>query len=133
MSLSEIRNLDYAILLCENVAKMRDFYRDILGFTVDEIDDSEQRPEETWVQFRIGSTLFGLRPRGRGYDGSHVGDGASVQLSFRVTPGGVISAHQELLEKSVAILEPPTDQAFGHRTLYFKDPEDNVIEIYADI
>jgi catechol 2,3-dioxygenase-like lactoylglutathione lyase family enzyme len=28
---------------------------------------------------------------------------------------------------------PPTDQPWGHRTLFFRDPDGNVLEIYADI
>ncbi len=126
MSLKNIRNLDYVILLCNDVATMRDFYRDVLDFEIDE-------DGEDWVKFRVGSGHLTLRPRGRWYDGSVAGDGASVQLSFRVAPEGVNTAHQELLGKSVEILEPPTDQSFGHRTLYFKDPEGNILEIYAEL
>jgi len=126
MSLKNIRNLDYVIMLCNDVATMRDFYRDVLGFEIDE-------DGEDWVKFRIGSGHLTLRPRGRWYDGSVAGDGASVQLSFRVAPEGVNTAHQELLGKSAEILEPPTDQSFGHRTLYFKDPEGNILEIYAEL
>jgi catechol-2,3-dioxygenase len=33
----------------------------------------------------------------------------------------------------VKILEPPQDKDYGHRTLFFKDPEGNILEIYADI
>ena len=126
MSLKDIRNLDYTILLCEDVAKMRDFYRNVLGFKIDEY-------REDWVKFQVGSGYLTLRPRGRWYDGAVSGDGAKVQLSFRVSPEGVNTAHQELLENSVEVLEPPTDQSFGHRTLYFKDPEGNILEIYAEL
>ncbi len=126
MSLKDIRNLDYTILLCGDVAKMRDFYRDVLGFKIDEYRDD-------WVKFQVGSGYLILRPRGRWYDGAVSDDGAKVQLSFRVSPEGVNTAHQELLENSVEVLEPPTDQSFGHRTLYFKDPEGNILEIYAEL
>lgn len=127
MSLKNIRNLDYIILLCNNMTAMCEFYRDVLGFKMD-----EDETKENWVQFRIGSGLLGLRPRERWYDGSK-GDGASVQLSFRVAPEAVSTAYQMLLEKSAEILEPPTDQSFGQRTFYFKDPENNILEIYAEI
>ena len=30
-------------------------------------------------------------------------------------------------------LSPPTDRPFGHRTLFFRDPDGNVIEIFAEI
>jgi catechol 2,3-dioxygenase-like lactoylglutathione lyase family enzyme len=30
-------------------------------------------------------------------------------------------------------LAGPTDQPFGHRTLFVRDPDGNVLEIYAEI
>ena len=39
----------------------------------------------------------------------------------------------ELLRKGVALMSPPTDQAFGHRTLFFRDPDGNLLEMFADI
>ena len=128
MTLKNIRNLDYVILLCNDISVMGNFYSDVLGFEID-----EDECEHNWVQFRIGSGLLCLRPHGRWYDGAAVGDGASVQLSFRLSPEGVNTAYKELCEASVDILEPPADQEFGHRTLYFKDPEGNILEIYAEL
>ena len=128
MSLKNIRNLDYVIVLCKDMTVMCNFYRDVLGFNPD-----KDEYEADWVQFRVGSGLLCLRPHGRWYDGTVSGNGASVQLSFRLSPQGVNTAFQELTQQSVEILEPPTDQSFGHRTLYFKDPEGNILEIYAEI
>jgi catechol-2,3-dioxygenase len=31
------------------------------------------------------------------------------------------------------IIEEPQDQEYGYRTLFFQNPEGNVLEIYADI
>ena len=39
----------------------------------------------------------------------------------------------QLQARGVEILEPPASQSWGHRTLFFRDPENNVLEIYADI
>jgi len=33
----------------------------------------------------------------------------------------------------VDLLEPPTNQPFGHRTLFFRDPDGNLLEVYAEI
>jgi lactoylglutathione lyase len=56
-----------------------------------------------------------------------------VQLAFRVAPPEVERWYAELLEKKVEILELPRDRDYGHRTLFFKDPDGNILEIYADI
>lgn len=124
--LENIRNLDYVILLCEDVSQMKIFYHETLGFPI-------YRDWEDWIELRVGAVLLTLRERGRPYDGSKLPNSASVQLAFRVTPREVDDCYAELLEKKVEIIEPPRDQEYGHRTLFFKDPEENILEIYADI
>lgn len=124
--LRAIRNIDYVILLCQDVQRMRTFYKDIMQFQIEE-------DEKQWVKFRVGDGFLTLRPRGRPYDGDKKDESASVQLAFRVAPANVVKCHAELLELGVKILQPPQDQDFGHRTLYFQDPERNVLEIYAEL
>ena len=124
--LKNIRNLDYVVLLCDNTERMRTFYHEILGFPI-------ERDWEDWIELRVGSVLLTLRPRGRPYDGGKLPSSASVQLAFRVAPEQVEACYQELLQKRVEIIEPARDQEYGHRTLFFKDPEGNILEIYADI
>lgn len=77
-----------------------------------------------------------LRPRGQGPacdDGPLPVGSAAVQLAFRVPPPAVDACHAELVAKGVTIVRGPTDLPKSrHRTLFFRDPEDNVIEIYAE-
>ena len=56
-----------------------------------------------------------------------------MQLAFRVAPDEVASCAAVLKERNVNIIAGPTDQPFGHRTLFFRDPDGNVLEIYAEI
>jgi len=43
------------------------------------------------------------------------------------------ACHAELVVKGVPIIRMPTDlPEWRHRTLFFRDPEDNVVEIYAE-
>ena len=113
------------ILLCEDWVKMRAFYHDTLAFPV-------YREWDGWCELRIGSVLLTLRHRGREYDGA-AADGAGVQLAFRVAPDEVEPCWRQLVASGVDILEPPDDHGSGHRTLFFRDPEQNILEIYADI
>lgn len=125
--LGAIRHLDYVVLICRDLAVMRRFYTDVLGFEVHE------EVADRWIGLRIGSSLLALRGRAR-HDGSPTGTGgASVQLAFRVPPGDVEAAAAQLAAHGVQLLEPVRDQPFGHRTLFFADPEHNVIEIYAEL
>jgi glyoxylase I family protein len=127
--LGQIRNFDYAILLCNKIEDTRAFYRDVMKFPI-EID------RERWVSFRVGSTLLTLRPRGPWIvcdDGQSTPGSAAIQLAFRVPPPAVDAWHAELLARGVPVLRGPTDLPdWRHRTLFFRDPEDNIIEIYAE-
>ena len=130
MSLEEIQNFDYAVLLCKNLEATRSFYKDVMGFAL-------AHESETWISFRVGATLLTLRLRGRspagGEDGPATPGSAAVQLAFRVPPPAVDRCHAELVAHGVPIVRPPTDlPAWRHRTLFFRDPEDNLIEIYAE-
>ena len=124
--LTNIRNLDYVVLLCNDMARMKAFYHGTLGFPI-------HRDWEDWIELRVGAILLTLRRRGRPYDGEKYPNSAGVQLAFRVAPSEVDGCYAELLDKQVEIIEAPRDQDYGHRTLFFKDPEGNILEIYADI
>ncbi|MDF2370607.1 MAG: VOC family protein [Rhizobiaceae bacterium] len=129
MGLDDIYNLDYAVLLCTRMEETKVFYRDVMRFPI-------ETNRENWVSFRIGATLLTLRPRGPWSvcdDGKAVPGSASVQLAFRVPPPAVDACHAELVAAGVPILREPTDLPdWRHRTLFFRDPEDNIIEIYAE-
>jgi catechol 2,3-dioxygenase-like lactoylglutathione lyase family enzyme len=129
MSLEAIRNADYVVLLCSNLKETRAFYQGVMGFPIDHDSDN-------WVSFRVGAMLLALRPRGQlfGWEDGPVASGtAAVQLAFRVPPAALDACHTELAAKGVAILRAPTDlPAWRHRTLFFRDPEGNLIEIYAE-
>jgi lactoylglutathione lyase len=127
MSVKDIHNLDYTILLCSKLQETRAFYADVMGFPI-------ELEQENWISFRVGASLLTLRPRGRGLnDGELAAGSAAVQLAFRVPPPSVDVCHAELVAKGVPIVRPPTDLPdWRHRTLFFRDPEGNLIEIYAE-
>ena len=123
-----IRSMDYVIVLCDDLDKMRRFYTDLFGFHI----ENEEPGKSVW--FRVGTLFLGLRLRGRPYDGPKIlEDSAAIQLSFRVPPADVDMAYQTLEDKGIDVIEKPTNQDWCHRTLFFSDPENNVLEIYADI
>jgi len=132
MALEAIRNLDYVVLLCQDIEPMKRFYNETLGLPV-------YRAFEDWIEIRVGATLLTLRRRGRDYDGPGTPGSAGVQMAFRVAPEEVDTYFEELLDKGVPVLQEPLtyrfghDNEFGHRTIFFKDPEGNILEIYADI
>ena len=125
--LESVSKLNYAIVLCDDINRMKAFYRELLPFPA-------VTETATSLAMDGGGVLLGLRQRERAYDGR--GGGAvspGVQLAFLVSPDEFETCHQRLVEQGIEILEPPTDQPRGHRTVYFSDPEGNVLEVYAEI
>ena len=125
--LTPVQQLGYVIVLCDDLDRMKTFYRDLFSFPVDsETDES--------LALRVGPVLLALRKRTRDYDGRSGGpESPGLQLAFLVSSSEVDECYQVLLEKDVRILDPPADQPRGHRTVYFADPEGNVLEVYAEI
>ncbi|HEY7251757.1 MAG TPA: VOC family protein [Methylomirabilota bacterium] len=123
-----IRSLDYTIIFARQMKAMREFYGTTLGFPL----HRELSPR--WIEFRVGSNLLALRERGGVFDDPPPPVGVhSLQLAFRVAPGEVAGCAAVLRERGVTIISGPTDQPFGHRTLFFRDPDGNALEIYAEI
>ncbi|MFL6650046.1 MAG: VOC family protein [Sulfurifustaceae bacterium] len=123
-----IRSIDYTVIFARQMAAMREFYGTTLGFPV------HKELGTKWTEFRVGANLLALTERGALFDDPAPPIGAlSLQLAFRVTPREVAQCAATLAERGVKIISGPTDQPFGHRTLFFRDPDGNVLEIYAEI
>ena len=75
-----------------------------------------------------------LTERGLVFDDPAPPPGAlSLQLAFRVTRQEVDACAAALRARGVEIGKEPADQPWGHRSLFFRDPDGNVLESYADI
>ncbi len=120
-----IRAIDYTVIFVRDMAAMRRFYEDILGFP------PLRELSPGWIEYRVGDNTLALaRPS---LTASDVPTPNSLQLAFRVSPAEVDQCADELVRRGINLLSPPTDQAFGHRTLFFRDPDGNLLEVFADI
>lgn len=82
----------------------------------------------------MGSNVLVLTERGMMFkDPAPPISDLSLQLAFRVTPGEVDSCASIFAGLGVNAITGPTDQPLGHRPLFFRDPDGNVLEIYANI
>jgi len=105
--LSAIQALDYTVVRVRDMEAMRTFYGRTLRFQfVRELSPN-------WNQ-ALGAGI------------------AAVQLAFRVPYEAVDVCAAELTAAGIPLLSPPTDQPWRHRTLFFRDPDGNLMEIYAD-
>ena len=123
-----IRSIDYTVIFVRDMAAMRSFYEAVLGFPV----QRELSPD--WIEYRLGNNTLALaKPTRTAADAPTPGGSASLQLAFKVSAVEVDQCAGELVRQGVRLLSPPTDQSFGHRTLFFRDPDGNLLEIFADI
>jgi catechol 2,3-dioxygenase-like lactoylglutathione lyase family enzyme len=123
-----IRAIDYTVIFARDMTAMRRFYENVLGFAV----LRELSPD--WIEYRIGGNTLALaRPKRTAADAPTPNGSASLQLAFKVAPLEVDQCAAELVRQGINLLSPPTDQIFGHRTLFFRDPDGNLLEMFADI
>jgi lactoylglutathione lyase len=125
--LSAIQALDYTVIRVRDMDAMRDFYGRVLRFPfVRELSPN-------WVEYRIGPNILALASGFLFVENEALKPGAAtVQLAFRVPYEAVDVCAAELTAAAVPLLSPPTDQPWRHRTLFFRDPDGNLMEIYAD-
>ena len=110
------------------MAAMRRFYEGVLRFSL------TRELSAGWIEYQIGGNTLALsRPGRTAKDAPTPKGSASLQLAFKVAVDDVDRCADELVRHGVDLLEPPTNQPFGHRTLFFRDPDGNLLEVYAEI
>ncbi len=123
-----IRAIDYTVIFLRDMPAMRRFYEKILGFPL------LRELSPNWIEYQVGSNTLALARPGRTVADEPIPTGiAALQLAFKVAPPDVDQCADELLRRGVALHEPPRDQVFGHRTLFFRDPDGNLLEVFAEI
>jgi catechol 2,3-dioxygenase-like lactoylglutathione lyase family enzyme len=123
-----IRAIDYTVIFARDMPAMRRFYEGILRFPL----SRELSPG--WIEYRVGGNTLALAsPSRTAADAPTPTGSAALQLAFKVSAPEVDQCADELVRHGVDLLSPPTDQAFGHRTLFFRDPDGNLLEVFAEI
>ncbi|HEV8330112.1 MAG TPA: VOC family protein [Steroidobacteraceae bacterium] len=127
--LRAIRALDYTVIFVRDLHAMRRFYTEVMQFEVYfELGDGK------WLELRVGGNILALAEPGLVIpDRMPPAGTACLQLAFRVRREDVDACETALRAENVEIVAPATDQPWGHRTLFFRDPDGNLLEIYADI
>lgn len=128
MKVEALRTLDYIVLPCSDLEETRRFYTHNLGLTA-------TYERAGWIEFKLGEVALALRPHAEPLFARVDANkpGLAVELAFRVAYSEVDDWFERLSGLGISILDSPKNQAWGHRTLYFLDPEHNVLEIYAEL
>lgn len=122
-------------LLVKDYKKCFDFYTQKLGF------EPLWDVEECYGAFKVAVGIEGLAIFLSDYMAPVVGNADKEQpvgyreksmISFEVE--NVDDTYQILLSKGVSFINQPTDMPdWGMRTVHFRDPEENLIELYTPL
>ncbi len=98
-----IRAIDYTVIFARDMAAMRRFYEDILGFPL------LRALSPGWIEYRVGDNTLALaRPSRTAADVPTPNGSASLQLAFKVSAPEVDRCADELVRRGVNLLSPPT-------------------------
>ena len=118
------------ILFVEDVRRSRAFYHDVLGLEV-QFEDVDS------IGFKIEGLAFIVLQVARAHEQLHgqptatPGPGATAFLT--TFTDDVDGLHTEMARRGVDFFQVPTDQHWGMRTAYFKDPDGHVWELAQSI
>ncbi len=122
-----IDRIDHVVLNCRDVDGMAEWYERVLGFEREEFFGPIRR-----IALKFGRQKINLRPSGvKSWMTGEVDPPGALDLCF-VTEGGLDAAIERLRAEAVDIVHGPVAQkgALGEMTsVYFRDPEGNLLEI----
>ncbi len=115
-------------LITENISQLIRFYEPILELKA-------QRSGEDYAEFRTGTgvlAVFSAAAQEKYIPGStEAAKNKSAILQFRVTDVDKEYARLQSLVKTW--VKAPTTQPWGTRSIYFRDPDGNLVDFYAPV
>jgi lactoylglutathione lyase len=125
-----IEDVGAIVLFVEDVQRSKVFYHELLGLDVEFEDDVS-------AGFKIENLVFHVlqvdraRVQLQGEPTATPGAGATAFLTHFTYD--VDALHANLAERGIRFFQEPSDQPWGMRTAYFKDPDGHVWEIAQPI
>lgn len=125
--------IDLVSILTSQLEVMRDFYRDVLGFSVKLEMENFVEFENDGVRLAISTHTVMARATGEASYNDRP-SGHSFELAFPADSGPEVDAmYKEIVDKGAKAVKAPEDMPWGQRTAFFADPDGNIHEIFADL
>jgi len=120
--------LTHSCIITQNIERLKEFYADVLHI-------EPQAYGEDYVEFptECGTlSLYSLAAHELLAPGSvHAASNRSVELEFQVDD--VDKEYRRLQHMDIEWVKPPTTQSWGNRSIYFRDPDGNLINFYSRV
>lgn len=123
----DVKTLRSICLITADLPRLRAFYRAVLDLTPE--------GDDAFTSFALpGATLalFGEADLERMAAGSTIGIGRGASI-LEIEVGDVDAEHGRLTALDVVIVKPPTTQPWGSRSVWFRDPDGNLINFFAHV
>ena len=112
-------------IITRNVPELRNFYRDVLQADFEGDDNFTVFSNEGVIL-----SLFHLQGMEQMAPGAMAGAGyGGCTLEFEVED--VDQEFERLIELNIPIVKPPTTQSWGLRSVWFRDPNGNIVNFFA--
>jgi uncharacterized glyoxalase superfamily protein PhnB len=113
-------------LITARFGEMVEFYRTVLGI------EAKNKTEGVYAEFATGGgtlAIFSAEAQEKYISGSaEAGKNRSSILEFKVTD---VDGEYARLQKTVKMwVKAPSDQPWGTRSIYFRDPDGNLVDFY---
>jgi lactoylglutathione lyase len=119
-------------ILTDDVPRLVAFYRDVLGFAV-------ENPMDDYTEFVSEGVRFAVCNRTELVNATHHPrfsepvHGQAFELAFPLpTQDDVDRAYAEITANGATPIQPPATMPWGQRTAFFADPDGNIHELFAD-
>jgi lactoylglutathione lyase len=119
-------------ILTDDVPRLVAFYRDVLGFAV-------ENPRDDYTEFASEGVRFAICNRSELVNATHhpsfseAARGQAFELAFPLpTRVDVDRAYAEIIANGATPVHAPATMPWGQRTAFFADPDGNIHELFAD-
>jgi len=123
----KIMNLKQARLVTNDVQRLTSFYEKLTGATAEIISSGYVEFQQSPCSGLAITSTATADSYGEGVLGS--GANRSLVLDFEVK--NVDAQYIRLRESVSEWVQPPTDQPWGNRTMLFRDPDGNLVNMFA--
>ncbi len=119
--------LTHSCIVTEHVDRLRSFYADVLQIEPSDYGRYAEFPTDGGI-----FALFSLEGQELLAPGSmRAGSNGSIILEFQVAD--VDQEYERLQRLGVEWVKHPTTQPWGNRSIYFRDPDGNLINFYTRV
>ncbi|MFB5191828.1 VOC family protein [Alicyclobacillus fastidiosus] len=120
-------------VLTNDVPKMKQFYQDVLGFTIKSEMDGYVEFENEGVRFSICTRQVMADITGGHESFNAERKGQAFELAFPCdSPQDVEWSYHDIVSKGAIPVKEPATMPWGQTTAFFADPEGNIHEIFTD-